>query len=57
VLDADIRGFFDAIDREWLMKFIEHPIADRSVTRLIRKWLNAGVLEEGNVNPQIHHQT
>jgi len=57
VLDADIRGFFDAIDRECLMKFIEHPIADRSVTRLIRKWLNAGVLEEGNVNPQIHHQT
>ncbi len=47
VLDADIRGFFDAIDREWLMKFIEHRIADRRVTRLILKWLNAGVLEEG----------
>jgi len=47
VLDADIRGFFDAIDREWLVKFIEHRIADRRVVRLIRKWLNAGVLEDG----------
>lgn len=47
VLDADIRGFFDAINRDWLMKFIEHRIADRRVTRLIQKWLNAGVLEEG----------
>lgn len=47
VLDADIRGFFDAIDREWLMKFVEHRVADRRVGRLIRKWLNAGVLEDG----------
>ena len=49
VLDADIRGFFDAIDHEWLMKFIEHRIADKRVLRHIRKWLNAGVLEEGAV--------
>jgi len=48
VLDADIRGFFDAIDHEWLMKFIEHRIADRRVLRHIKKWLNAGVLEEGH---------
>ena len=47
VLDADIRGFFDAIDRDWLMKFVEHRIADQRVGRLIRKWLNAGVLEDG----------
>jgi len=47
VLDADIRGFFDAINREWLMKFVEHRGADRRVGRLIRKWLNAGVLEDG----------
>lgn len=47
VLDADIRGFFDALDHEWLVKFIEHHIADRRVIRHIRKWLNAGVLEEG----------
>ncbi len=47
VLDFDIRGFFDSIDHGWLVKFIEHRIADRRVVRLIQKWLNAGVLEEG----------
>jgi RNA-directed DNA polymerase len=47
VLDADIRGFFDAIDHGWLMKFLEHRIGDRRVLRLIRKWLRAGVVEEG----------
>jgi group II intron reverse transcriptase/maturase len=47
VLDADLRGFFDAIDHGWLVKFLEHRIADRRVVRLIRKWLNAGVLEDG----------
>lgn len=47
VLDADIRGFFDAIDHEWLAKFVEHRIGDRRVVRLIQKWLNAGVLEDG----------
>jgi group II intron reverse transcriptase/maturase len=47
VLDADIRGYFDAISHEWMVKFIEHRIADRRVVRLIQKWLNAGVLEDG----------
>jgi group II intron reverse transcriptase/maturase len=47
VLDADIRGFFDAIDHGWLVQFLEHRIADRRVVRLIQKWLNAGVLEDG----------
>lgn len=47
VLDADIRGFFDTLDHEWLMKFLEHRIADRRVLRLVRKWLRAGVLEDG----------
>src|SRR6266852_5642615 len=47
VLDVDIRGFLDAIPHEWLVKFIEHRIADRRVVRLIQKWLNAGVLEDG----------
>jgi len=47
VLDADIRGFFDAMDHEWLMKFVEHRIGDQRVLRLIRKWLKAGVLEGG----------
>jgi group II intron reverse transcriptase/maturase len=47
VLDADIRGYFDAIDHGWLVKFVEHRIADRRIVRLIQKWLNAGVLEDG----------
>ena len=47
VLDVDIRGFFDAIDHGWLVKFVEHRIGDRRVVRLIQKWLNAGVLEDG----------
>lgn len=46
-LDADIRGFYDAIVHEWLMKFIEHRIADRRILRLIRKWLRAGVSDDG----------
>jgi group II intron reverse transcriptase/maturase len=47
VLDADIRGFFDHLDREWLTKFLRHRIADERVLRLVTKWLNAGVLEDG----------
>lgn len=47
VLDADIRSFFDTLKHEWLMKFVEHRVADRRVVRLIQKWLNAGVMEEG----------
>src|SRR2546427_9686302 len=47
VLDLDIKGFFDGISHEWLMKFIDHRIADRRVVRLIQKWLRAGVLEDG----------
>ena len=47
VLDLDIRGFFDSIDHGWLVKFVEHRIADRRVVRLIQKWLDAGVLEDG----------
>jgi RNA-directed DNA polymerase len=48
VLDADIRGFFDNIDHGWMMRFIQHRVADRRILRLIQKWLKAGVLEEGN---------
>ena len=47
VLDADIRGFFDHLDREWLMKFLRHRIADERILRLVMKWLNAGVIENG----------
>ena len=47
LLDIDIRDFFGAIDHGWLVKFIEHRIADQRVVRLIQKWLKAGVLEDG----------
>lgn len=47
VLDADIAKFFDTIEHDWLVKFIEHRVADARIVRLIRKWLNAGVLEDG----------
>ena len=47
VLDADIRGYFDSIDRSWMLRFLEHRIADHRVLRLIRKWLSAGVIENG----------
>jgi group II intron reverse transcriptase/maturase len=47
ILDADIRGFYDAIDHGWMLKFLEHRIADRRMLRLIRKWLKAGVIERG----------
>src|ERR1700732_2134932 len=47
VLDADIRGFFDNLDKGWLIKFVEYRVADPRIIRLIQKWLNAGVMEEG----------
>ncbi len=47
ILDADIEGFFDAIDHAWLIEFLEHRIGDRRILRLIRKWLRAGVSEDG----------
>lgn len=47
VLDADIKGFFDNLSHEWLLKFVEHRIADQRILRLIAKWLKAGVSEEG----------
>ena len=49
ILDADIRAFFDSISHEWLMRFLEHRIADSRLLRLIGKWLKAGVLEEGRL--------
>jgi group II intron reverse transcriptase/maturase len=54
VLDADIRGFFDSLDHEWIIKFIEHRIADPRLIRLIRKWLKAGVWEDGK---RVHSET
>ena len=51
LLDADIRGFFDTINHEWLVKFLEHRIADRRIIRLIQKWLRAGLSEDGRWSP------
>jgi group II intron reverse transcriptase/maturase len=51
ILDADIRGFFDNISHEWLLKFLEHRIADRRLLRLLKKWLRAGVSEDGEWSP------
>jgi len=47
VLDLDVRSFFDTLSHDWLVRFLQHRIADRRVVRLIQKWLNAGVLEKG----------
>jgi group II intron reverse transcriptase/maturase len=47
IVDADIRGFFDRMSHEWTMKFVEHRVADPRILRLIRKWLKAGVSEDG----------
>ena len=49
ILDADISKFFDTIEHDWLIKFIEHRVADARVMRLIKKWLHAGVLEDGRL--------
>ena len=46
VLDADIQGFFDNLDKAWMIKFVEHRVA-AAMLRLIQKWLKAGVMEEG----------
>jgi retron-type reverse transcriptase len=47
ILDLDIRSFFDKLQHEWLVKFVEHRIGDKRVVRLIQKWLKAGVMEGG----------
>jgi RNA-directed DNA polymerase len=51
ILDADIRSFFDSVSHEWLVRFLEHRIGDQRVIRLIRKWLKAGVIEDGAITP------
>src|ERR1700726_1847068 len=47
ILDADIQSFFDTVNQEWLIRFVEHRIGDRRIIRLIRQWLKAGVMEDG----------
>jgi RNA-directed DNA polymerase len=48
ILDTDIKSFFDRIDQSWLVRFLRHRVGDERIIRLVRKWLRAGVLEEGN---------
>jgi RNA-directed DNA polymerase len=50
IADADIRSFFDTVSQDWLIRFVEHRIGDQRIIRLIRKWLRAGVLEDGIVS-------
>jgi RNA-directed DNA polymerase len=50
VLDLDIRSFFDKIDHDWMIRFVEHRIGDQRMVRLIQKWLKAGVMEQGQWN-------
>src|SRR3977135_4244726 len=47
ILDLDIRSFFDKLQHDWLVRFVEHRIGDQRVVRLIQKWLKAGVVEDG----------
>jgi retron-type reverse transcriptase len=47
ILDLDIRGFFDNLNHEQLVQYVEERIADPRMLRLIRKWLKAGVMEDG----------
>jgi group II intron reverse transcriptase/maturase len=47
ILDVDIRSFFDQLSRDWLVRFLKHRIADKRMIRLVHKWLQAGVLDEG----------
>lgn len=47
ILDADVSRFFDTLDHDWMLRFLEHRMGDRRILRLIGKWLKAGVLEEG----------
>jgi group II intron reverse transcriptase/maturase len=51
ILDADIKGFFDNISHDWMMRLVEHRVGDRRVLRLIRNWLKAGVVEDGVRHP------
>ena len=51
ILDADIRSFFDRLSQDWLVRFVEHRVGDPRVIRLIRKWLKAGVMEDGAITP------
>lgn len=47
IVDADIKGFFDNVDHEWLVQFLEHDIADKNFIRYVKRFLKSGVMEQG----------
>ena len=49
ILDADVENFFGSVSQSWLARFLEHRVGDKRITRLIQKWLKAGILEDGIV--------
>jgi len=49
IVEADIKGFFDNVNQEWLMKFLEHRIADKRIMRMVKRFLKAGVSEDGSI--------
>ncbi len=53
ILDADIQSFFDELDHDWMLRFLEHRVADRRILQLIRRWLKAGVIENGKRLPSL----
>ena len=53
ILDADIQSFFDEVDHDWMLRFLEHRVADRRILQLIRRWLKAGVIEHGKRKPSV----
>src|ERR1700737_1807091 len=50
ILDTDLKSFFDSVSQKWLVRFLEHRIGDERIIRLVRKWLKAGVLEDGELS-------
>lgn len=50
VLEADLKNFFGSLDHKWLLRFVEHRVGDPRVISLIRRWLKAGILEDGEVH-------
>ena len=51
VLEADLKNFFGSLDHGWLLRFVEHRVGDPRMISLIRRWLKAGILEEGEIHP------
>lgn len=51
VLEADLKNFFGSLSHDWLLRLVEHRVGDLRLISLIRRWLKAGVLEDGEVHP------